>query len=231
MAQIRYLTGASNAACEAVAFERNIGLMIQPGSSYHGRLSRYPFWAADNGAFTKQAAGFSAERFRTMLNRPELQEHAAHCLFVVAPDCLRVLPDGAVKGDALGTLQQFPAWAAEIRALGLPVALVAQNGLEDLLDQVPWDLLDVLFIGGDTAWKLSHAAERCAAEARARGKRTHMGRVNSFERLARASAMLVDTADGTFLRFGPDTNLPRLSRWFEKLGCGVQVGLFTGNKS
>lgn len=199
--------------------------MIQPGNSYHLKLDRYPFWAADNGAFTRVAGGFSPERFREMLARPELQEHSGRCLFVVAPDVVEVT-DAGPRGDARATLQQFPGWAREIRAAGFPVALVAQNDLESMLGEVPWDLVDVLFIGGDTAWKLSDAAHRCVEYARALGKRTHMGRVNSLGRLSRAAAMMCDTADGTFLRFGPDTNLPRLTRWLDRLRCGVQLGMW-----
>lgn len=222
---IRYLTGASNVGTEAVAFERGIGLMIQPGNSYHLKVEKYPFWAADNGAFTKSAKGFDADRFRRMLMRPELRDAAASCLFVVAPDKLSVHPDGRVTGDCEGTLAQFPKWALEIREAGFPVALVAQNGLETCLDRVQWDLVDTLFIGGDTEWKLSDAARICAAEARLRGKTVHMGRVNSFKRLSRATEMLCDTADGTFLMFGPKTNLPRLLGWLTMLNVGVQAHL------
>jgi hypothetical protein len=136
-----------------------------------------------------------------------------------------VLPDGTVIGDAEGTLAQFPKWSREIREAGFPVALVAQNGLENMLDRVPWNLVDVLFIGGDTEWKLSDAARVCIAEARLRGKMTHMGRVNSFTRMARAAEMLCDTADGTFIMFGPKVNLPRLIGWLERLNYGVQAHL------
>lgn len=227
---IRYLTGASTKGAEAVAFERGIGLMIQPGNSYHLKVGNYPFWAADNGAFTKSPKGFDEAKFRTMLKRESLREYAGSCLFVVAPDKLQVLPSGEVVGDARGTLDQFPAWALEIREAGFPVALVAQNGLETMLDQVPWALVDVLFIGGNTEWKLSDAARVCIVEARSRGKTTHMGRVNSFSRMARAAEMLCDTADGTFLMFGPKANLPRLIGWLERLNRGVQAHLPWGNQ-
>jgi hypothetical protein len=220
---IRFLTGHTNSGVEAVAFTRNIGLMIQPGNSYHLRVDRFPMWAGDNGAFTKSAGGFSAEKFRRMLGRPELLAARSTCLFIVAPDKLQVLPDGTVIGDAAGTLEQFEPWAKEIRAAGYPVALVAQNGLETMLDRVPWDLVDVLFIGGDTNWKLSDAARVCLAEAKHRGKGTHMGRVNSLTRLSKAASMLVDTADGTFLMFAPVTNLPRLLHWLSVVNRGVQA--------
>jgi hypothetical protein len=220
---IRYLTGAATVGAEAIAFERNIGLMIQPGNSYHLKVGRYPFWAADNGAFTRSGRGFDEAKFRSMLAQEWLRDYAASCLFVVAPDKLVVLPSGDVVGDAEGTLEEFPRWAQEIRSWGFPVALVAQNGLESMLHRVPWELLDVLFIGGSTEWKLSEAAHACLAEARRRGKQTHMGRVNSLTRLSRAASMLVDTADGTFLMFAPERNLPRLLRWLDVVNRGVQM--------
>jgi hypothetical protein len=98
-----------------------------------------------------------------------------------------------------------------IRALGLPVALAAQNGMEHL--DVPWDAFDVLFVGGDTAWKLGPHARQLVADARRRGKGTHMGRVNSNRRVQYAATIGCDSADGTYLAFGPDQNLPRLLWW------------------
>lgn len=217
MTTIQYLTGAHNDAVAAIAHERNIGLLVQPGNRYDMQVHRYPVWAGDNGAFTTVKGGFSAEKFRTMLARPALRAHADKCAFIVAPDKLVVLPDGKVVGDVLGTLEQFNAWALEIAALGYPVALVAQDGLEHLLDYVPWGLIDVLFIGGSTEWKLSAGARECVEAAARRGRSTHMGRVNSYRRLALAQSWGVDSADGTFLAFGPTKNLPRLTAWLDKL--------------
>ncbi len=215
VATIQYLTGAHNAAVAAIAFERNVGLLVQPGNRYDLQVAKYPSWAGDNGAFTKAKGGFSAEKFRIMLNRPALLAARSTCQFIVAPDKLIVLPCGTVIGDAQGTLDQFEAWALEIRALGYPVALVAQNGLENLMHLVPWHLVDVLFIGGSTEWKLSSEAAACVMGALMRGKRVHMGRVNSGKRMLRAQAMGCDTADGTFLAFGPTKNLPRLLSWLD----------------
>lgn len=201
--------------------------MVQPGNSFHLKVGAYPFWAADNGAFTKRAGGFSAEAFRAMLAQPELQAHAGQCLFVVAPDRLEVLSDGTVRGDAIGTLERFPEWAREIRGHGFPVALVAQNGLELLLDQVPWDLVDVLFIGGNDEWKEGPGAFACSVAAREHGCRVHMGRVNGLRRMRIAASMLCDTADGTFLRFGnPEKQQERVEeKWFKPLREGVQAKL------
>jgi hypothetical protein len=130
--------------------------------------------------------------------------HASPVCFAVAPD---VLCDAAAT-LRLARMTRMPEW---IRYIGFPVALVAQNGLEDLI--VPWDDFDAFFIGGDTAWKLGPAARRLAGEAKRRGKWVHMGRVNSLRRLRYAAAIDCDSADGTYLRFGPDKNLPALRGW------------------
>ncbi|MGH3863561.1 hypothetical protein, partial [Actinokineospora sp.] len=46
-----------------------------------------------------------------------------------------------------------------------------------------------------------------------RGKRVHMGRVNSGRRWTYAEHLGCHSADGTFLAFAPDTNLQRLRGW------------------
>lgn len=210
---VTYLSGCTNPLLEqAVEDGLNVGLLVQPRSGYAGRVDRFPVWAADNGAFSK-VAKFDAAGFRKMLADPRLQAAKGTCQFVVAPDRLVVLADGTVVGDAAGTLEDFAAWATEIRAMGFPVALVAQDGLEDMLHLVDWDLVDVLFLGGSTDWKLSAGAAAVTQEAKARGKRVHMGRVNSAKRLGIAQGFGCDTADGTFLGFGPAKNLPKLMRW------------------
>ncbi len=126
------------------------------------------------------------------------------CLFAAAPD---------VVADAAATLRResvmrMLGW---IRYAGLPVAFVLQDGQESL--PVPWDDFDAAFIGGSTSWKLGPAARALAAQARARGKWVHMGRVNSLRRLRYAAAIRCDSADGTFLARGPDVNLPKVLGW------------------
>lgn len=140
--------------------------------------------ALDNGAFT----GFDADAFVALLER---HRGRPGCLFVAAPD---------VVGDAASTLRQFKPWAPMIRALGYPVALVAQDGLT--VADVPWSELDAIFIGGSTAWKMSRAAESILGWAAARGKWRHVGRVNSRRRMRHFHG-LADSVDGSgFSRFG-----------------------------
>lgn len=119
-------------------------------------------------------------------------------------------------GDAAATIELSRPWLPKIRALGYPAAFVAQDGQEGL--PVPWDEFDVLFVGGSTDWKLGPHARDLAREAKARAKRVHVGRVNSERRWRYCEASYpfglgADSVDGTFLTFGPDTNLPRLLAW------------------
>lgn len=159
-------------------------------------------WVADNAVFADRYPGDDAYLawLETRL------EHQANCRFVVAPD---------VVGDAAATLARSAPMLPRLRAAGWPVALVLQDGQEHL--PMPWDLIDAVFVGGSTEWKLSQAARGLVAEARRRGKWVHMGRVNSLRRLRYAEAIGCDSVDGTYLAFGPDRNLPRLLGWLGEL--------------
>jgi hypothetical protein len=137
------------------------------------------------------------------------------CLFAAAPDVL---------GDAKATLERSAPFVYRIRGwFGLPVALVAQDGLERL--DVPWTWFDVLFLGGSTAWKLGPAAAELTAEAHRRGKRVHMGRVNTRQRLRYAAYLGCDSADGTGITRAPDKNLAQMLGWLGEVNG--QVPLFT----
>lgn len=171
-------------------------LMARPGNG-HTPLPGQT-WAADTGLFGSYGKHYT--------NAAYLDWLAGHpretCLFATAPD---------VVGDAAATLALSAPMYAPIRALGYPVALVAQDGLEDCA--IPWDDFDALFIGGTTAWKLGPEAARIAAEARSRGKHVHMGRVNSLRRMVYAESIGCDSADGTYLRFDPTMRKGDPSAW------------------
>lgn len=161
--------------------------MLQPGMGNLPPVGQP--WAADNGRFSKPTT-YSDERYLAWLAKRPGQDR---CLFATAPD---------VVGDAAATLALSAPMFGRIRGLGYRVALVAQDGLEEL--PVPWDEFDALFIGGTTAWKLSEAAAGLAREAKRRGKWVHMGRVNSLRRLRYADAIGCDSADGTVLKHDPN---------------------------
>lgn len=162
-------------------------------------------WAADNGCGpgrTGVARGYPGDEAWWIWLKSRTPEQVARCAFAVAPDVLC---------DAMATLDRSLPWLPKIRSLGYSAAVVAQNGLEDLI--VPWDAFDVLFLGGDTEWKLGRAARVLTAEARRLGKGVHMGRVNSEKRYRYAHAIGCTSVDGTYLTYGPDVNLPSLLAW------------------
>lgn len=185
--------------------EAGLGIMMTPksGMRLERTLSFGGPWAADNGCYA-QGDAFDLDGFLSWLER--MSPARDTCLFAVAPD---------VVGDATATLARSEPVLPVIREMGYPAALVAQDGLEALT--IPWESFDALFIGGSTEWKLSEPAYRVVADAKARDKWVHVGRVNGFSRLAQFAAMGADSADGTTMAFGPDRKLPLVVSWLEQL--------------
>ena len=152
-----------------------IGQLLTP-------LTRYANWggtfAIDNGAFS----GFDERKFRRMLDNNK--ENAERCLFVVSPD---------IVGAARRTLELFRErhrWIGE----EWPVALVAQDGVEDV--DLPWKEIDWLFLGGRDPWKDSQTAMDVCRTAKMLDKGVHIGRVNTIKRFKRYAAV-ADTCDGS----------------------------------
>lgn len=179
-----------------------LGILAQPDTGVHTQVAHYAAYAADNGCFA-QGDRFDMARYLCWLTT---LTHKDRCLFAVAPD---------VVGDAAATWKRSRYVLPVLRALGFRAALVAQDGLDPR--RLDWDAFDCLFVGGTTAYKLSESAYRAVAEAKARGKWCHMGRVNSLRRLRAAAMAGYDSADGTFLRRAPDINVPRMVVWFEAM--------------
>lgn len=159
-------------------------------------------WAGDNGRFGAPHL-YTDDRYLGWLSEQPIER----CLFATAPDVL---------GDHAATVQLSRPLFQRLHELGYRAAFVAQDGWRE--DDTPWPAFEALFVGGTTAFKLGRAANAIAA-ARARGKWIHMGRVNSFSRLRLAAALGCNSADGTFLKFAPDINEPRMLRWFDQLAA------------
>jgi hypothetical protein len=173
------------------AIHPNLGRLIQPRhtSSIERTHETGMPWAADNDCFQ----GLNEKKYVAMLDR--ITPVAESCLFVTVPD---------VVGDALTTAKMFETWAEALKRRGLPAALVAQDGLEDMAGWLgrTWHRIDALFIGGSTEWKESATAIAFADEARARGKWVHWGRVNTKRRFDLVVADHGDSFDGSkFARF------------------------------
>jgi hypothetical protein len=122
------------------------------------------------------------------------------------------LPD--VVGNPEATLKRGQKYLDLVKGMNYPIAYVGQDGAVD----APWDDFDTLFIGGSTDWKISRrGAGRLVDKALARGKKVHMGRVNSKARLMLAESWGCHSADGNFLAFGPNVNLPKMLRWRQQM--------------
>ena len=194
---------AANPSTQAVRDAMNAGRLACISTPMQGnRIPDDALVCLDNGVFGKGYPGDDAWLAWVTKHQPI----ADRVLFVVAPD---------VVGDAAATLERSRPWLPVIRALGFKAAFVAQDGLENL--DVPWAEFDALFIGGSTEWKLSSHAADLIRQAKTRGKWVHVGRVNSARRFARFELIGADSCDGTYIAFGPDTNLPNVLHWTQSL--------------
>jgi hypothetical protein len=154
-------------------------------------------WVADNSVFAGKYPGDGAY-LEWLAGLPNKHQ----CRFAVAPD---------VVCDHEATLNRSLPMLGPVRRAAGRVAFVAQNGATP--SWVPWPLFDALFLGGDDDWKLGQDARDLVRSAKRQGKWVHMGRVNSLKRLRYADSIGCDSADGTYLRFGPDINLPAVLGW------------------
>lgn len=192
-----YLSG-----CVRDELPLEVGVMRTPKMG--NKLPPGRAWAADTGAYA-DPYGVDFGAYLRWLGGHDAEQRG-RCLFACSLDVPRDWPNTLARG--LPRLR-------EIRALGYPVALVLQDGATP--DQIPWDGIDAVFVGGSTSWKLSPVADALVAEANRRGKHAHSGRVNSLRRLRAVAMQGCGSADGTFLAFGPDVNLPRVREWIDAL--------------
>lgn len=175
---------------------REIGLMLTQHKANKPQPDQ--MWAADNGCFTQPEA-YSDEAYLGWLAK--MLPYRAQCLFATAPD---------VVGDAVLTLKRSLPVLHKIRDAGYPAALIGQDGMTP--DDVPWSMVDCIFLGGTTEWKLSESAAALARAAKQRGLWVHMGRVNSTRRMLIAKRMGCDSVDGTALVFRPTQRLADIQR-------------------
>lgn len=147
-------------------------------------------WAADNDCFQ----GLDAHAYQIML---DVLCGLRGCKFVVAPD---------VVADWEATRQLFEDWYDDLVAAWLPLAYVIQDGQPS--EHVPWKRIDTLFVGGTSEYKCSDAAHDLVTEARTRGLWTHMGRVNTAQRMRLAKSWGCDSIDGSSVSMFTDKRLP-----------------------
>jgi hypothetical protein len=212
-----YLSGCHNASTVGV---ENLGLLVQPMTSYESHIPKYSWWAADNACFAQGEAFDEGKWWRWIWKiRGEAwaSPRRSFCLFAVAPD---------VVADPLGTYKRGWTRLYHLRNHGLPAAFCAQDGLETYTAVHRasfWDEFDCLFIGGTTEWKEGPGAAWLVSEALARRKWVHCGRVNSYRRLELAASFGCQSVDGTYIAYGPRVNLPRLQGWLERVNSQMRL--------
>jgi hypothetical protein len=191
---------------DRMAERDDLGAMMTPKQG--NKLPDDTVFACDTGLFGGEWTGYG--KWISFLEK--LAPHADRCLFATAPDVFR--PDLG-RGDADGTLALSLPWLPVIRSLGFPTAFVAQEDSEQP-GMIPWELVDVVFIGGGDAWKLGRPSQLVIEAALARGKRVHFGRkVNGLSSMWKAHNRGCHTSDSTFISFGPDKNVLEVIRWLD----------------
>lgn len=166
--------------------------------SIHQRMKTYPFiggqlitpltgnsnaglrFGVDNGCFSR----FKKREWLRLFERDK--KYVENCVFVTMPD---------VVGNARRTLELFSHWSHAFSVIHdqWPVALVAQDGIEDL--EIEWHRLKAIFIGGSDNFKDSKIAADVIKCAKLHGKHVHIGRVNSPSRWKHFEEMECDTFD------------------------------------
>ena len=154
-----------------------VGQLLTPLTRYRLRDPERK-WAIDNGGYT----ALDIPALEALLARES--HHREKCLFVTVPD---------VVGSARRTLEVFERWRSRLD--GWKVALACQDGQEHL--PIPWDDIDAVFIGGNTAWKCGPRAEHIVRAALALNKWVHIGRVNEPGRYDHFTKLGAHSCDGT----------------------------------
>lgn len=172
----------TDAQVELVNAQPNkFGSIMTPRNSkrYLGRCAG--IIGVDNDCFT----GFNEPLFiRTLKTACEYRDRVR---FVSAPD---------VVADAETTLERFETWQPIItRDYKLPVALVLQDRMTPA--SVAWDLIDAVFVGGSTEWKLSSHARELIYHAQRRGKWVHAGRCSTKKRINYFRSLGINSIDST----------------------------------
>lgn len=162
------------------------GYLVQPRTGLRSEIVNGATYAMDNDCFN---GGVDVEAYIQMMTM--YHPYKNNCLFVTLPD---------VVGDYKKTLNLFNRWQPVIRIFGFPAALVTQDGLTP--DNVPWDSIAALFIGGTDEHKRGTEGARLIMAAKERGKWVHVGRVNGAQSIE--FFWLADSWDGNTMSYEPD---------------------------
>lgn len=171
-------------------------------------------WAFDNGAFKDFSAGkpFNLKKYEAALDYVWL--HAkTNPDFTVAPD---------IVAGGLESLRFSDSWKKKLGAMGAPVYLVVQNGMTEADVAAALDGYAGIFVGGDLRWKMKTGLAWCRF-AHAHGRKCHIGRMGTENRVRAALRWGVDSIDSS-LPLWAEANMRRFLRGFKPALSGDLFG-------
>lgn len=183
------------------AGHRYVGRLLSP-ALHNTKLFTQFYTGIDNACFN--AARWNERSWLNMLLK--YSSHASHAKWVALPD---------VVGDAKETYIRFQRYLLRVRGLGYKIALVLQDGVKG--EDIPWNDLHAVFIGGTDAFKESNEAMALCYAARGKNKLIHVGRVNTERRLKHFIDVM-DSFDGLSYSYYSKAHLPRLLKRLEEYG-------------
>lgn len=126
-----------------------------------------------------------------------------------------IVPDAV--GDKEKTLEMWHKHSPALRAMGVPLAFAAQDGMTP--EDVPADAA-IVFIGGTTSWKWRNLRSWTATFPR-----VHVGRVNTYRLLWMAHKAGAESCDGTGWFRGDKKQLAGLLRYLDESEHNIEPQL------
>jgi hypothetical protein len=157
-----------------------VNQLVTPLTRFTRQRPEDPF-AVENGMFSKEG---TIDKWLSLLGRE--RQAKSRCLWITLPD---------VVASARRTLESFHIWRYRPEVSGWKLALVAQDGLEDL--DIPWEAIECVFIGGSTEWKMSNSAADVVRCGKILQKWVHVGRINTPDRWDYFEELGADSCDGS----------------------------------
>lgn len=181
-------------------FPDRMGHLFSPDDKNGTPRTEYP-WALDNGvygAWSENREWTSEPLFRFLDKYGWLTP-----MWVAVPDWV---------ADRDETLRRWEKFAPSIKAYGMPLAFVVQDGMT--VEDVPSDA-DVVFVGGSPEWKWRNLLQWTE-----NFNRVHVGRVNTYRLLWMAHRAGAESCDGTGWFRGDRKQLAGLIEYLEESAKG-----------
>lgn len=192
-ATIIYLSGTYSQILPQYRSQFGYMLNAMARIGYEYEAVQYPHMI-DNGMFSGKW------REDIWLKRLEaLAPHQANCIGVIVPD---------VISDHGGTMTRWHQYVPIVKELGYKAAFATQLGAT--VDNVPWDEIDVLFVG-DSEVNRRQYCWPLIDEAKRRGLWVHVGRVNTAKGIELYCK--ADSVDGTYFKFDSSNRGHEIILW------------------